>query len=149
MSYAQARRAEYAPRFLLHPYIVPLPLACFAGALVTDICYVQTSTIQWANFSAWLLAVGLAFGILAAAAGLVDLFRTPSRQRPAIVWLHAAGGLFVLLIVLVNNFVHARDGWTSVMPLGITLSAVTVLFSFGLVYFGVRVARHVRYGVVQ
>jgi uncharacterized membrane protein len=34
--------------------------------------------------------------------------------RPA--WSHAIGTVVVLLVVLLNNFVHAGDGWTAVVP---------------------------------
>jgi len=31
------------------------------------------------------------------------------------------------VLALFNNFVHSRDAWTSVMPMGLALSAMTVL----------------------
>ncbi len=48
---------------------MPFPIACFGCALVTDIVYWRTADIMWADFSAWLLTVGLIFGVLAAIAG--------------------------------------------------------------------------------
>ncbi len=56
----------------IHPMLVPFPIACFVGALVTDIAYWATAEMQWANFSAWLLFAGLIMGCLAAIAGLID-----------------------------------------------------------------------------
>ena len=35
--------------------------------------------------------------------------------------------LIVLVLAFFNNLVHAADGWTSVVPWGLTLSALTVL----------------------
>ena len=46
--------------------------------------------------------------------------------------------LFVLAVV--NNFVHARDGWTSVVPTGLTLSAVMVLIMIVSGFLGHRMA---------
>jgi uncharacterized membrane protein len=37
------------------------------------------------------------------------------------------GNIVVLLLALLNSFVHTRDAWTSVVPLGMTLSLITVL----------------------
>jgi uncharacterized membrane protein len=34
--------------------LVPIPIVCFIGALITDIAYVVTADIMWADFSAWL-----------------------------------------------------------------------------------------------
>ena len=40
----------------IHPMLVPIPIACFVGALLTDIAYVVSAEIMWADFSAWLLS---------------------------------------------------------------------------------------------
>jgi len=48
----------------IHPMLVPFPIACFVGTLVTDIAYWQTAEMQWANFSAWLLFAGLIMAAL-------------------------------------------------------------------------------------
>ena len=45
-------------RHPIHNLLVPVPIVCFTGALVTDIVYSQTADMQWTNFSAWLLLVG-------------------------------------------------------------------------------------------
>jgi uncharacterized membrane protein len=106
--------------------LVPFPIVCFLGALLTDIAYWRTADIMWANFSAWLLAAGLAVGVLAAIAGLVDFAasRRVRAQRPA--WPHMLGNLAVLVLALFDNLVHSRDAWTSVVPTGLILSAVIV-----------------------
>jgi hypothetical protein len=41
-------------RHPIHPMLVPIPIVCFIGALITDIAYVVTADIMWADFSAWL-----------------------------------------------------------------------------------------------
>ena len=110
----------------IHPMLVPFPIVCFVGALCTDIAYARSENLQWANFSAWLLAAGMVMGVLAAIAGLIDFLthRGIRDQRPA--WPHAIGNAIVLLLALFNNFIHSRDGWTSVVPAGLILSAATV-----------------------
>ena len=111
----------------IHRLLVPFPIVCLTGALVTDVAYAATAQIQWANFSAWLLAIGTATAVLAAIAGLIDLSGRQPGPRPTIAWWHMGGNILVLLLATLNNIVHARDGWTSVVPLGLTLSAITVL----------------------
>jgi len=39
----------------IHPMLVPIPIACFIGALVTDITYAVTAEMMWSDFSAWLI----------------------------------------------------------------------------------------------
>lgn len=133
----------------IHPMLVPIPIACFVGALLTDITYVVTAEIMWANFSAWLLVVGIFFGVLAAIAGLIDFFgnRLVRAQVPA--WPHLLGNAVALILAVINTMIHTRDAWTSVWPTGLILSAVTVLIlpvtgwlGWAMVYrHGVGVAR--------
>ncbi len=103
--------------------LVSFPIACFTSALITDIAYAQTANMLWADFSDWLLALAMAGGVLAAIAGLVDLIANRRRRVLPVV----VGSLVVLALGLLNNFVHSRDAWTSVVPMGLALSALTVL----------------------
>lgn len=47
--------------------------------------------------------------------------------RARIYWPHAIAGVVVLLLATWNNFAHTADGYTAVVPYGLTLSIVTVL----------------------
>jgi uncharacterized membrane protein len=110
----------------IHPMLVPIPIACFVGALLTDLLYWRTAAMQWANFSAWLITVGVLVGWLAAIAGLIDFLgnRFIRAQPPA--WPHFMGNAVALTIATVNMLIHSRDAWTSVVLTGLILSAVTV-----------------------
>ncbi|MGY4421796.1 putative membrane protein [Bradyrhizobium sp. JR6.1] len=68
----------------LHPMLVPFPIACFVGTLVTDITYWRTAEMMWADFSAWLLFAGLIMGGLAAIAGLIDFLGQSPGPRAAL-----------------------------------------------------------------
>jgi uncharacterized membrane protein len=111
----------------IHPMLVPFPIVCFVGALAADIAYARTAEMMWADFSVWLLVVGTVMGVLAGIAGLIDFLgnRLIRAQRPA--WLHMIGNIVALLLALLNTLVHTRDAWTSVVPVGLILSAIVVL----------------------
>ncbi|MFC4296202.1 DUF2231 domain-containing protein [Novosphingobium tardum] len=127
----------------IHAMLVPFPIACFTGALLTDITYAKSADIQWTNFSQWLLAFGLLMAVIAGLFGLVDFLSGP-RPRPSIGWWHLGGNALLMAVALVNNFVHARDGWTSVVPTGLILSIVTVALMVVTGFLGHRMAyRHV------
>jgi uncharacterized membrane protein len=111
----------------IHPMLVPIPIVCFMGALVTDITYWVTAEMMWADFSSWLLIVGLIFGVLAALAGLTDFLGNRFIRSLAPAWPHLLGNLVVLILALFNTLIHTRDAWTSVVPMGLVLSIVTVL----------------------
>jgi uncharacterized membrane protein len=114
-------------RHPIHPMLVPFPIACFVGTLVTDLAYWRTADMMWADFSSWLLLAGLALGTLAALAGLADFIGNRLVRAQNASWLHLAGNVLVMVLSLVNAFVHSRDGWTSVVPTGLILSGLVVL----------------------
>lgn len=125
----------------LHAIVVPFPIACFTGALLTDLAYLNSDgQVQWANFSQWLLAFGELTGAVAALLGLIDLFTRPRAARPSGAYFNFGGSALVLVLGLFNNFVHARDGWTGVVPTGLTLSVLTVLVLIPTEFFGYRQA---------
>ena len=112
------------PRHPVRTIASALPTFSFLGALVTDLAYWRTSDIQWANFSAWLLAIGMVLGGLSLIVELVHIF---SRRRQDSTGWWGIGVLVIALgVALADNFVHARDGWTSVVPSGLILSLITV-----------------------
>lgn len=110
----------------LHPMLVSFPIVCFVGTLITDIAYWQTAEMMWADFSAWLLAAGLVMGVLAALAGLIDFLGNREIRKIPEAWVHLAGNAMVLILAFFNSLVHTRDAWTSVVPSGLILSALTV-----------------------
>ena len=107
--------------------LVPFPIVCWIGALVTDIVYSRTALIMWSTFSAWLITVGLVFGGLAALFGLVDFFGDRRIRGSTVAIAHMVINLTVWVIELFNAFVHSRDAWTSVVPTGLTLSIISVV----------------------
>ena len=124
----QSPRPSVSALHPLHVLLGAYPIAFFSGAFLTDIIYLNTAVMMWANFSVWLITGGLVMGVAAAIVGIGEaLFsRNKSSLRPG--WFHSVGNALVLALSLWNAFVHSRDAWTSVVPTGIILSGiVTVL----------------------
>ena len=111
----------------LHAMLVPIPIACFVGTLITDIVYWQTAAMQWANISAWLLTVGLAVTAFAVIAGLIDFLKDRRIRELRAARIHVVGNVAVIALCIVNAMVHSRDAYTSVVPTGMVLSAIVVL----------------------
>jgi uncharacterized membrane protein len=111
-------------RALLHRGFIGASGALLIAAFVTDYTYYTTALWQWANFSAWLITAGLIVTLVAVILLLID-FATGRAGR-------LNTGSFILvaaaaLLSLVNAFVHSRDAWTSVVPQGILLSALSTI----------------------
>ncbi len=86
MATAETTRPSLQPtaqiaRRSIHPMLVPFPIVCFIGTLVTDIAYWRTAEIMWADISAWLLLAGPIMGVLAGIAGLIDFLELDAEKR--------------------------------------------------------------------
>jgi uncharacterized membrane protein len=111
----------------IHRWLAAFMASCFVGTLATDVAYWGTANMQWADFSAWLLSVGVVVGWVAVVVALIEMLVVRSLLRSRITWPYAIGSLIALIIATVNTFMHTRDAWTSVVPWGLVLSAATVL----------------------
>lgn len=127
----------------LHVMLGVVPVACFVGALITDLVYWQTANMQWTNFSAWLLTAGLLVAVIVVIAGVVDFFIRPAwrRRETRGAWVHVLGYAVVIVVEIFNAFIHSRDAYTSVVPTGLTLSLLTVLLLLATGLYGWSQAR--------
>ena len=110
----------------VHPMLVPIAITCFIGTLITDLAYWRTGDLQWANFSDWLLTMGLIGMVLAAIAGIIDFLGDRRIPGLAPAWIHAIGNTLVLVLAIFNEFVHTRDAYGQ-MPAGLILSLLMVV----------------------
>jgi uncharacterized membrane protein len=81
--------------------------------------------VLWERFSIWLIVAGLIMAALATIAYVIDL--AAGRQIDSPAWLRAAGYALAVLLSLMNAFVHSRDGYTAVVPTGLTLSGLVIV----------------------
>ena len=129
MSIANSRPTMRIARHPIHSMLVPIPIVCFVGGLLTDLTYWQTANMMWADFSAWLVTVGVIMAYLVALVGVIDFLSNRLMRAQGPAWPQAIGSVVVLVLATLNMFVHSRDAWTSVVPWGLTLSAAVVLIS--------------------
>ena len=108
---------------LLHPIVVPFPIAFFVGALATDLGYWGTRDPFWARASLGLLAAGFVTGVVAAGLGLIDFSAIARARVHRIGWVHAIGNAAVLTLALVNWLLRRDDPAGAVLPWGLVLSA--------------------------
>ena len=119
-----------------HPVVIWIPLTCFIGALLTDLAYWRSAEMMWADFSAWLVSVGVLLACIAAILGLIELWTGRYAGTRGSVWLYVLGNVVALVLAIFDALIHTRDAWTSVVPWGLTLSAATVLVLLVTTIFG-------------
>jgi len=109
----------------LYRFLLPVALTCFVGAVLTDWAYARSATIGYSNASAWLLLLGLIAGGMAVALIFLSFLDGWLDRRR--LWI--VTGLFALgfIVEVINFMIHSRDGWTTVVPTGLTLSITGAL----------------------
>jgi uncharacterized membrane protein len=109
---------------LLHSGFIGAGGVLLIAAFGTDCAYYTTALWQWANFSAWLITAGLIVTLVGAILLLIDFAtrRAGRLNMSSFILVTAAA-----LLSLINAFVHSRDAWSSVVPQGILLSAVSTI----------------------
>lgn len=120
----------------LYAMLVQFPVVCFVGAFVTDLAYWHTTLFLWETFSVWLLAAGCVVAGLAGIVGLIYFVRDRRVRVARFAWPHAWLSLLAAVLSIVNAFVHSRDGYTAVVPTGLTLSAIVVLLMLVVAWMG-------------
>ena len=109
---------------LLHPPFVSAGAAVLIAAFVTDYMYYNTSLMQWANFSAWLIAGGLVLALVASIFLLIDVLLGHAGTLHRLEFI---GLVVVVVLSIFNVLIHSRDAWTSVVPSGIIISAICAI----------------------
>ena len=115
----------------IHPMLIPFPIVCFIGTLVTDVMYVRNQDAGFATASHWLLIVGLVMAALAAVAGLTD-FLGDKRIQGGDAVKHMLANVTAVVLELVNLLLRLRND-DFIASTGVYISVVVVLI---LVYSG-------------
>jgi len=115
-----------AARRPFYPLLAAFAVSCLVGTLATDIAYWLTADIMWADFSDWLITVGVVAGYLTIVVALIEAFVVRSGRLRRRNWVWAIGLVVALILATLNMFVHMRDAWTSIVPWGVVLSAVVL-----------------------
>jgi uncharacterized membrane protein len=129
MAETAATRYSIGHAHRLYAMLLPIPIICFVGALLTDCAYQYSGgNLLWANFSSWLIVTGLLLGAIAGIVLLISL-AADATLRGAAGWGHFGLLFAAWMVELINALVHTRDGWTAVVPAGLTLSVVAVVLA--------------------
>ncbi|HET7317148.1 MAG TPA: DUF2231 domain-containing protein [Sphingomicrobium sp.] len=116
----------------IHPMLIPFPIVCFVGTLVTDIVFLNNHDPGWATASRYLLGIGIIMGLAAAAAGLTDFMGDDRIRRLGDAVKHMLANVTAVVLSVVNFFIRL-DNNDAISGIGIILSAVVVLI---LLYSG-------------
>jgi uncharacterized membrane protein len=116
----------------IHPMLIPFPIVCFIGTLVTDIVFLNNHDPGWATASRYILGVGIVMAALAAVAGLTDFMGDDRIRRASDALKHMLANVTAVVLEIVN-FVLRLNSDEAIGKVGVYLSVIVVLI---LVYSG-------------
>ena len=116
----------------IHPMLIPFPIVCFVGTLVTDIVYSRKLDAGWATASHWLLGIGLVMAALAAAAGLTDYLGDQKLRGLGDALKHMLANVTAVVLELVNLVLRLNNN-DFIASTGVWISGVVLLI---LLYSG-------------
>lgn len=94
----------------IHPILIVYPLGLLSAAVVFDIIYLVTANPTWTTVSFWMIAAGIAGGLLAAIFGLIDYLNIPSGTRAArIGLLHGLTNVGVMILFAASWVLRMGD----------------------------------------
>lgn len=110
----------------IHPMLIPFPVAFFVATLVCDVVFWRNGSETVATAATWLLGAGIVMALLAAVAGLTDLFGDRRIFNLNDAWWHAGGNIVIVLIEAANWYVRYSGGTSAIVPTGLVLSLIAV-----------------------
>ncbi|MBW4647815.1 MAG: DUF2231 domain-containing protein [Kastovskya adunca ATA6-11-RM4] len=127
----------------IHPALVTLPIAFLVAAPASDIGYWLTSEPFWARASFYLIAAGLASGVLAALTGMLDLIRIKRVRERKAGWAHAGLNILALGLTILNLLLRWGEQETVTFPAGLMISVVVALLLSVSAWYGAElIYRH-------
>jgi uncharacterized membrane protein len=83
----------------IHQMLIVFPLGLLATAIVFDLIRLISGNTQWSQVSFYMIAAGIAGGLLAAPFGLIDWLGIPAGTRARRIGaIHGLGNVVVLLL---------------------------------------------------
>jgi uncharacterized membrane protein len=108
-----------------HPILIVFPLGLLSTSVIFDLVYFVTANEQFSLVSYWMIAAGVAGGVVAAVPGFVDWWAVPQGTRAKRVGLvHGLGNVAVLVLFGVSWWLR-RDAAPNYPP-----GAIEALLSF-------------------
>lgn len=114
-------------KYPLHPVLVDFPIVFLISALLTDLLYWWTGTVQWADFSFWLILAGWLGGLFAIATGLIDFLSMARARALSTGWLHFLLADLTIFISTFNLIIRLPDHQGAVLFAGLAYSTVAAV----------------------
>ena len=114
-------------RHPIHPMLVPLPIGLWIFSLICDLAFVLgTGATHWATVSFWTMAGGLAFAVVAAIPGTIDMLSLRGAPKK-LALTHMALNVTAVLAYAVNFGMRLDGAAIAGVPLILSGAGVAIL----------------------
>jgi uncharacterized membrane protein len=133
----------------IHPILVPFPIGLLTTSVIFDVVHLFTGEPRWAEISFWMIAVGVAGGLLAAVFGLIDWLAIPSGTRAKAIGLgHGLSNVLMVALFSVGWLLRSGDpGDPGVLPIVLSFLGVGLVSLGG--YLGGELVFRMGIGVAE
>ena len=110
----------------VHAMLVHFPIALVICTLGADGMYWITADPFWVRVGVWAAGLAFGFGLLASAAGTIELLAVPGIRVRVASWNHAIAGI-TLIAIVAANFGLRLTVPDAILPHGLLLSVLASL----------------------
>jgi uncharacterized membrane protein len=131
----------------VHPMLIVFPLGLLGAAVVFDIIRFAAGNGYWSEMAFWMIAAGIAAGLIAAPFGLIDWLAIPSGTRASrIGFVHGFGNVVVLGLFALSWWLR-RDAPGSPDMLALTASFLGFFLALATGWLGGELVGRLGVGV--
>lgn len=113
----------------IHPILVLIPVGAWITSFIFDIIFISTGNTFWFLAALWTMIIGIVGALIAAVAGMWDLFTLPLAERPKRVGLtHMTLNLIIVALYVINVIIRFSVPTSPIA--GIIVPASTVMWAF-------------------
>ena len=132
----------------VHPMLITLPLGLLATAVIFDIIWAFTDSVDLAVASFYMLAAGILGGLLAAVFGLWDWLAIPAGTRAKRIGaLHGIGNVVVVALFAASWLLRRGEDGHVPTSLAFWLGVVAAVLALGTAWAGGELVERLGVGV--
>ncbi|MEZ0170359.1 DUF2231 domain-containing protein [Microvirga sp. TS319] len=112
----------------VHAMLVTFPIAFTVGTLAADVLYWWWGDAFWARAALWSSGAAFMLGVIAGLVGTAELVLVKGIRKRAASWTHAIAAMMLIAIIGTNWGLRISDHEAAVLPTGLFLSALGMVF---------------------
>lgn len=133
----------------IHQMLIVFPLGLLGASLAFDLIHLATRNAEFAVVSYWLIAAGIASGLVAAVFGTIDWLAIPPGTRAKRIGRLHGGGNVVVIALFAGDWLLRRSDPALPSGTAIGISALAILLALVTGWLGGELVDRLGVGVEE